>query len=321
MEKIAILVPLSEEIAENLKSFMPAGFTFSHPPDASPQALASLISDADYAVADAPPVTAELLKEARRLKLVHKWGTGTDNIDVGAAKALGIPVARTTGVNATPVAEFTLGLMISLGRGIMRGHLALREGRWAWGEIWRSSFMLPGRTVGIIGFGHIGQRLAELLTPFGCRILYHNRNRIDADTEARLSAQYADLPTLLAQSDIVILHCPLTPQTRGLIGRRELRMMKSSALLLNLARGGVVVEADLAEALASGEIAGAATDVFEHEPPPPDHPLLGLGNVIVTPHLGGTAFNNRPNIINHWINNIVRVSRGERLPPEDIVHA
>lgn len=246
-------------------------------------------------------------------------GGRVDNFDLEAARARGITVARTTGSNAVPVAEFTLGLIIALMRNLSWGHHTLREGEWRTNQSPKPSLMLSGKTVGIIGFGAIGQNLARLLRPFGGPILYSKTTRLTEAEEQALGARHATLEDILEQSDVVSLHCPLTPRTAGMIDRAALRRMKRTAVLINVARGGVVVEADLVEALRAREILGAAMDVFETEPVPPDNPLLRMENVVVTPHIAAMAADNFEKTIGQMFGNIARFARGEGVPDSDRV--
>jgi phosphoglycerate dehydrogenase-like enzyme len=209
--------------------------------------------------------------------------------------------------------------MIAIGRRIVTAHQTMLEGRWAKNEIWRQSILLSGKTVGIVGLGAIGKQVARRLTGFDCDVLYNNRTQLPPEEAASRAVRYAPLAELLEKSDFVCLTCPLTPQTRGMIGRAELETMKPGAILVNVARGGIVVEEDLLWALQTNRIAGAAIDVFDPEPPAPDNPLLHLPNVIVTPHCASTAFENSAIGVRHWLRNIQAVARGEDLPEADRV--
>jgi phosphoglycerate dehydrogenase-like enzyme len=281
--------------------------------------MKQIIADADYAIAGQVGVSREVLQAASKLKLLHKWGVGVDNLDVDAARELGIKVARTTGSNAVPVAEFTLGLMLSALRYISFGHAELKKGDWRGGRLPGETFQLSGKTVGIVGFGAIGKNVAKLLRGFGCTILYSKRQPLDAAEEAALGVRHASLQELLAQSDIVSLHCPLTPETADMIDKAAFAAMKKTAVLINVARGGVVVESDLVEALRAGEIAAAAMDVFSVEPLPADSELLTLDNLVVTPHLAAIAADNFAPTVKRMFNNIAVVSRGEPVPALDLV--
>lgn len=319
MQKIAMLQPVADEMMGIIRELLPEGFTVDAVTGRAPADLEAAMADADYGVWWDVPVTAEIVAASPKVKLFHKWGVGVDNIDMEACRARGIQVARTTGSNAAPVAEFTIGAMIALARRIVPAHISTAAGGWEKNEVWKRSIMVTGKTVGIIGLGSIGKGVAKRLAGFDCRILYHNRNRIPAAEEAALGVEYATLDDLLRQSDIVSLNCPLSPETKGMIDARAFGLMKRGALLVNVARGGVVVEADLVRALEDGTLAGAAVDVFESEPPPKDHPLLRMPNVIVTPHTASTAFENSRKGVAHWLGNIVRVSKGEPIPQKDQV--
>lgn len=318
-QKIAMLQPVADEMMGIIRELLPEGFTVSAVTGRTPDDLKAAMADADYGVWWDVPVTAEIVAASPKVKLFHKWGVGVDNIDMEACRARGIQVARTTGSNAAPVAEFTIGAMIALARRIVPAHISTAAGGWEKNEVWKRSIMVTGKTVGIIGLGSIGKGVAKRLAGFDCRILYHNRNRIPAAEEAALGVEYATLDDLLRQSDIVSLNCPLSPETKGMIDARAFGLMKRGALLVNVARGGVVVEADLIRALEDGTLAGAAVDVFETEPPPADHPLRRMPNVIVTPHTASTAFENSRRGIAHWLGNILRVSKGEAIPEKDRV--
>ena len=210
--------------------------------------------------------------------------------------------------------------MLATLRHIGNGHADLRAGNWRGvGAQTRETFMLSGKTVGIVGFGAIGKAVARLLQGFGCTILYHKPNRLSAEDERTLGARYATMPELLAASDVVSLHCPMTALTKDLIDAKALAAMKRTAILVNVARGGVVVEDDLVQALADGTIHAAAMDVFAVEPLPADSKLIGIENLLLTPHLAAIAADNYAPTVNRMFANIVAVSRGEPLPPGDVV--
>jgi phosphoglycerate dehydrogenase-like enzyme len=318
-ETILILQPIAAELRDIIMAELPPGFVASFTDSGEPAALKAKLADADYVVFWDIGLPADLLQAAPRLKLAHKWGVGVENIDLDVARARAIQVARTPGSNAVPVAEFAVGLMIAIGRRIVTAHNSMVAGRWAKNEIWRRSIMLSGKTVGIVGLGAIGKEVARRLTGFGCPVLYNTRTKLPAAEAASLGVTHRSLEALLAESDFICLCCPLTPQTRGMIAAPQLAAMKPGAILVNVARGGIVVEADLVAALREGKLAGAAIDVFEPEPPDPANPLLHMENVIVTPHCASTAFENSGKGVRHWLANIGRVARGEALPETDRV--
>lgn len=231
-------------------------------------------------------VDAELLARCPELLAVSSTGAGYDYIDVAACTAAGVIVCNQGGTNSEAVAEHALGLMLSLSKRIHLGDRALRHG----GHIDRFALKgndLRGKTLGVVGLGAIGGRLAELCTDlFDMRILAYDPYLTPAQFRAR-SARPTDLADLLRSSDFVSIHCPRSPETLGMFGQAEFAAMRPTAYFLNTARGGIHDEAALVEALRSGLIAGAGIDVFLHEPPPADHPLLQLDTVIATPHTAG----------------------------------
>jgi D-3-phosphoglycerate dehydrogenase len=318
-ETILILQPIAAELRDIIRAELPPGFDLSFTDSPDPAHLKAKLADADYVVFWDIGLPADLLNAAPRLKLAHKWGVGVENIDHDVCKARGIQIARTPGSNAVPVAEFAVGLMIAIGRRIVTAHNSMVRGAWAKNEIWRKSIMLSGKTVGIVGLGAIGKQVAKRVQGFGCTVLYNTRTKLPDAEEAALNVSHRGLADLLAQSDFVCLCCPLTPETRGMIAAPQLATMKPGSILVNVARGGIVPEADLIAALRDGPLAGAAIDVFEPEPPDPANPLLHMDNVIVSPHCASTAFENSAIGARQWLGNIARVARGEALPETDRV--
>jgi D-3-phosphoglycerate dehydrogenase len=305
---------------EQLRKLLLPGYSIAAAAAPGDEAMKALIADADFAISGQVGVSGDVLRAAKKLKLLHKWGVGIDNIDVAAAKQLGIKVARTTGSNALSVAEFTIGLMLSTLRFHALGNLHLQRSEWRGiSALPGEPLLLSGKTVGIVGLGAIGSNVAKLLKGFGCTILYTKQTPLPAADEARIDVTYASLDTIMTQSDVVSLHCPLTPETANLIDARALARMKPTAILVNVARGGVVVEADLAAALKTRTIRGAAMDVFSIEPLPKDSPLIGLDNIVLTPHLAAvTADTFAPNVLRMFVN-MQHVAEGRPVPPLDHV--
>jgi D-3-phosphoglycerate dehydrogenase len=318
-ETILILQPVAAELRDIIEAEVPAGFVATFTENTEPAELKAKLADADYVVFWDVGLPADLLNAGPRLKLAHKWGVGVENIGLEVARARSIQVARTPGSNAVPVAEFAVGLMIAIGRRIVTAHNLTAAGQWAKNEIWRRSIMLSGKTVGIVGLGAIGKQVAQRVAGFGCTVLYNTRTPLPQAEETARGVAYRSLADLLAQSDFVCLCCPLTAETRGMIAAKQLATMKPGSILVNVARGGIVVEADLIAALRDGPLVGAAIDVFEPEPPDPANPLLHMDNVIVTPHCASTAFENSATGVRHMLANIGRVARGEALPETDRV--
>jgi phosphoglycerate dehydrogenase-like enzyme len=258
-------------------------------------------------------ITEEVLSWAPRLRFIQQPSVGHQHIDVNACQQKGVAVANTPGVNDAAVAEHTVMLALALLKKAFYAHRLTSQGEWAQRELmWeRGIFELQGKNYGIIGMGRIGRELAKRLAVFETHTFYYDPVRLSPEQEGDLKVQYKPLDDLLKLSDIVSLHVPLTEQTRGLISERELGLMKFSAVFINVARGECVDEAALARRLREKKLAGAGIDVFTVEPVPRDHPLLGLENVILTPHIAGATSEVRQRVTQMAVGNIVRVLRGE----------
>lgn len=239
-------------------------------------------------------VDAELLDAAGpQLRCVANVAVGFDNVDVEAARERGVVVTNTPEVLDDATADLTLALLLAATRRLAEGDRLVRTGRsWSWGMSFMLGSSLRGKLLGIVGLGGIGRRVAERARAFGLEIAYHSRHPAPAEVEAALDAQRMPLEQLLREADVVSLHCPLTPETHHLIGAAELESMKESAVLINAARGPVVDERALAEALAAGRIAAAGLDVYEREPRVTPQ-LLELENVVLLPHLGSATSDGR----------------------------
>ncbi len=264
-------------------------------------------------------VDRELLDSAPRLRIVAQYAVGFDNIDVEHATRRGVYVTNTPGVLTDATADLTWALLLAAARRVVEADRFVRSGEWwrtgtGWHPMMMLGFHVTGKTLGIIGMGRIGQAVARRARGFNMRILYYQRHRLPEDVERELGAQYVDLETLLRESDFVSIHVPLTPETRRMIGERELRMMKRTAILINTARGAVVDEEALVRALREGWIAAAALDVFEREPLPPDHPLTKLDNVVLAPHIGSATRETRAAMARLVAENLLAFYRGE-VPP------
>ena len=234
--------------------------------------------DADIIAVSNLPLNADVINGCTNLKMLAVAFTGVDHIAMDACRQKGITVCNCAGYSTAAVADLVFGMVVALYRNLIPCNEAVRREGTKEGLI---GFELEGKTFGIIGTGAIGLRVASIAQAFGCRVLAYSRTKKDVP-----GITYTDLETLLKSSDIVSLPTPLTPETRGLIGEKELSSMKPSAILINTARGPVVDSAALADALNCGKIAGAGVDVFEMEPPvPADHPLLNAKNLIATPHV------------------------------------
>jgi D-3-phosphoglycerate dehydrogenase len=268
--------------------------------------LVDLIKGIDAIIVGEDDVTRKVIEHADRLKIISKNGVGVNQIDVAAATEKGIFVTNTPGANSNAVADLTFGLMLSTARRIPFAHNATREGKWEkfiGGEIWQ-------KTIGIVGLGYIGKGVAKRARGFEMRILGYDVVQ-DQEFARLVGLTYVPLETLFREADFVTLHVPLTKDTEGLVTRDHLRMMKKKAYLVNIARGGVVSSADLHDALSKKELAGAALDVFEDEPPV-GNPLLTLDNVVTTSHIGAFTWESMENMGKAAAQNVIDVLQGRR---------
>jgi D-3-phosphoglycerate dehydrogenase len=244
-----------------------------------PAELAERIGDDDVVIniRSTSRFTADVLERCPALRLISIWGTGTDNVDLEAARRQGIHVTNTPGVSAVAVAEHTLALMMAVARRTVEVDQQVRQGRWPRAMVTQ----LRGKTLGLIGTGAIGREVARLGSAIGMRVIawtFHPQGDV---------AEWVSLDEVFRQSDVLSVHVRLSAETSGLIRREHLDLMKPGAILINTARGGIVREADLVQALLTNRIAGAGLDVFETEPLPPESPLFAIPNVVLTPHAAG----------------------------------
>lgn len=247
-----------------------------------------------------------------QLKVISNHAVGYDNIDIPAATARGIPVGNTPGILTAATADFTFALLMAAARRLLEGDRQVREGKWqTWGPAILLGADFEGATLGIIGFGRIGKAVARRAVGFDMRILFSDPT---TPTDPAIPAQSVNLPTLLREADFITLHTPLTSETRHLINSHTLAQMKSTAVLVNTSRGGVVDQEALFAALKEKRIAAAALDVTDPEPLPTDHPLLTLDNLIITPHIASASTRTRQQMSRLAAENLLAGLRGEKLP-------
>lgn len=279
--------------------------------DASESELLNCLGGVECVFSQASgPIFPGVYPELGRRKLVQLLSAGYDFLDIDLARANRLVVCSNGGANAIAVAEHTVLLILSVLRRLTVLDASMRTGG-AERDVARNH-ELAGRSVGLLGFGFIGREVAKRLRGFEVELLYHDVARASAQTEAALSASFRSLPDLLAESDVLSLHTPLNEQTRQIINRQTLALMKPDAVLVNTARGELVDEAALAEALREGRLMGAGLDVFSVEPPPSGHPLLAAElHVVATPHSAGPTWESFPRRIDNAFANAERVRRGE----------
>lgn len=329
MLKILVLSPMPEGLirlffAESLENNkLEADFVTVNEPGS--ERLRKELADADIVVGDYTfkvPITAEMVDLMTKVKLVAQPSTGYDHIDLAACREKGIPVTNIGGANAISVAEHTLAVAMMLLKRIGYAHRRMTEGAWVQEELLNVAAEVHGKTWGIIGLGRIGKEVAWRAKAMGANVVYTDSMPLPEQEEKKLGVSFLPLQRLLAASDIVSIHVPLTDETRGMMGEKEFRLMKSYAVFVNVARGELADEAALATAVTQGWIGGAGVDVFVSEPVGPENPLVMAAkegvNIVLTPHIAGATNDARLRIIQTTVDNVVRVALGQ--PPLNVVN-
>jgi len=260
-------------------------------------------------VRSATKVTRELLEQAPNLRVVGRAGVGVDNIDLGVATEFGIPVINAPEGNTVSAAELAMALILTVARNVSWADASVQGGAWARSQF--SGIEIRGKTLGLVGLGDIGLEVSRRARAFDMNVLYHKRVALSAEFEQMAGVRHAALAELMGESDVVSLHVPHTDATEGMIDAAALALMKSDAILINTARGGLVDETALAEALRGGRIAGAGLDAFVEEPLPVGHPLTDCPNVLLSPHVGGGTGGGQRGMIRSIVENLQRVARGD----------
>jgi len=307
--RILSLPPIGQEIVRGL--FAPLGdaaeVTFPRTRDRA--GLLAALPSADIVIADYSRgfvLDAEAVAAARRLSFVQMPAVGVDRLDLAALTAADVPVANAAGFNARGVAEWVAGAAFALCRNLAWGDRAMRAGGWPQAEMAaRNPRELHTQRVGIVGFGAIGARTARLFAALDCAVSYWTRRR-----RPEAAATYRELDDLVATSDILVIALPLTDETRGLLGPERLALLPEGALLINVARGGIAPDDAVLGALESGRLAGAALDVFDREPLPPDHPLRSREDVLLSPHAAGASVQSQLNLITAVRDNVTAAVLG-----------
>jgi len=327
--KIVILSPMPEGLirlffAESMEKYkIEADFKTVIDPD--PESLKTELREADVVIGDYTfkiPITSEMVDAMTKVRLIAQPSTGYDHIDLAACKKKGIPVTNVGSANAVSVAEHTMALALVLLKRIGYAHRRITEGAWVQEELLNVAAELSGKTWGIIGFGRIGREVAQRAKGMGANVVYTDIAKLPDTDEQRLGVAFLPLQRLLAESDVVSIHVPLTDRTRGMMQEKEFRLMKSYAVFVNVSRGELTDEGALARAVSQGWIGGAGVDVFSSEPIAPENPLLAAAregaNIVLTPHIAGATNDARLRIIQTTVENVVRVATGQ--PPVNVVN-
>jgi phosphoglycerate dehydrogenase-like enzyme len=306
-----LLVSPSAEVSEIAREMAPSGFETVIISDS--EVVASL-PGTEYMICY-PHVSMRdaFYKAAPKLRLVQLLSAGYDNVDLEAARRAKVPLSNNGGANAISVSEHALMLMLTVYRKVVWQHGSVSGGRWRGNGPAPKMYELYDKTLGIIGLGTIGKKVARLGRAFGMRVQYFDIARLTEDEADALGVKFRLLRELIRTSDIVSLHVPLNSSTRHIIGAEELALMKPTSIIINTSRGPVIDETALAATLAAGKIFGAGLDVFDQEPPPPNNPLFRLDNVVLTAHFAGPTWDNHTARFRNAFDNVQRVARGE--PP------
>ncbi|MCH8205764.1 MAG: C-terminal binding protein [Chloroflexi bacterium] len=293
-------------------------------PDGSEETLASLAGDVDGILTCFAQVTDTVVRAAERCVVIGRYGVGVDNIAVDTATELGIAVTYVPDYCVEEVSDHVMALLLAWNRRIVLFHNSVKTSGWGSVSLTVRMMRLRGKKLGIVGFGRIGRSVCSKARAFGLEVLTHDPY-VSADVAAQHGARLSDLPTLLAESDFVTLHAPLVPDTRNMIGGAELGMMKPEAFLINAARGPLIDEDALYDALTQGKIAGAGVDVLVDAAPPPNHPLLKLDNLLVTPHVAFFSQESTLELEERAAGEVARVLQGQMpdnlVNPEVLSHA
>jgi glycerate dehydrogenase len=278
----------------------------------SPEEVTARARAAGVLITNKAPVTAAVIAQAPGLRFIALLATGVDPVDVAAARRRGIPVANVPEYGTDSVAQLTFALLLELCSHVALHAAAVRAGEWARAptfSFWKVPLIeVAGKTMGVVGFGRIGRRVGEVALAFGMGVLAHDQAQ--ADPPAYRPFGWAGLDELFSRADVISLHCPLTPGNLGLVNRRRLRLVKPTAYLLNTARGPLVAEGDLAEALNEGRLAGAGLDVVAREPVRPDNPLLTARNCLLTPHIARATVEARRRLLEAAVANVASFLAG-----------
>lgn len=312
MPKVVFFTQLDPELHPLLTQHAPDGYTVDVAETETPVAEKSaLLSDADALILFPSRIEDEALKAAKQLKHIQLVSAGFEHMNLPLIEELGITISNNGGANAIDVAEQTMALILGIYRRLIELDHDVRNDRWYEMQTGKCTYTIWNKTVGLIGLGNIGRRVARLLKPFECELIYSDAYPAPPEVESEIGIVRVDLSELLGRADIVSLHVPINDQTRHMIGADQLARMKPNAIVVNTCRGGVIDEAALTKALETGQIAYAGLDVLEQEPPAPDNPLFKLKNTLLTPHAAGITRDTWDRRGRFVFGNIARALSGE----------
>ena len=319
--KIAILDVWAEAVRDQTRAVAPENFELHFAESYDEDHQIEIAQICDFIVCGTAPISRRLLDAAPNVKFIQKWGIGFDKVDLEAVRDHGLGLCNTAGANSSVVAEHTVLLILAVYRHLLEIDTRLRNGEWLDIKIMlrNNALQMRGKTIGILGFGNIGRAVAQRLIGFETNVIYYDISRAAEKIERKFKASYVSLGHLLKESDILTIHTPLDESTRNIVDANAINQMKDTAIIINCARGGILNEKALFDAIKAGHIRGAGIDVWEPEPTEPENPLLSLDKVVVTPHAAGSAFDNVGNVSNHCFKNIQLFLDGKALPEADVI--
>jgi phosphoglycerate dehydrogenase-like enzyme len=317
MKKLAVIGPFNDVMRSVLESVVPENFALSY---IAEEEKIHEAYDADYVILRTFRLDKTQIEHMRNLRMIQRWGAGYDSVDIAAAGERGIPVATAPGANAFAVAELAILLMLAVYRKLIPLHNGMREGKWRRNDFVDQSYMLHGKTAGIVGLGFIGRLVAERMRSFGVTLQYYDVFRLSEEEEKQSGISYVPFEELLKTSDILSLHLPLSDKTRNILNRSTLALMKPTAIVINTSRGGLIDEEALYEAIRDGKLLGAGLDCHETEPPEKPKPLYELDGVAVTCHTGGNTVDLNEKLAAICFENLLNFDAGKPINPRCLVN-
>lgn len=316
MEKVLVIGPFNESMKKALADAFDDRFSLEY---ITSREEYGRIADADYIILRTLNLNAEDIAAMDKVKLIQRWGVGFDSVDVQAAGEKGIPVAITYGINSTPVAEMAMALTLAVYRNLVPMTNGIQEGKWEREVYSKTSYTISGKTVGIIGIGNIGRKVAALFQAFGATVIYYDLFRLSPEREEELGLTYYGLNEIWDKCDIISLHAPATPETAHMVNAEALARMKNGAVLINTAREELIDMDALVQAMKNGKLLGVGLDAVEEETMS-KQPFREMDNVVLAAHLGGNTADNSVHMAKRCAEQVAAISEGKVLTPPHLVN-
>ena len=316
MEKVLVIGPFNESMKKALADAFDDRFSLEY---ITSREEYGRIADADYIILRTLNLNAEDIAAMNKVKLIQRWGVGFDSVDIQAAGEKNIPVAVTFGINSTPVAEMAMALTLAVYRNLVPMTTGIQDGKWEREVYSKTSYTINGKTVGVIGIGNIGRKVAALFQAFGATVLYYDLFRLSPEREEELGLTYYNLDEIWDKCDIVSLHAPATPETTHMVNAQSLARMKDGAVLINTAREELIDMDALVQAVKNGKLLGVGLDAVEEETMS-KQPFRGMDNVVLAAHLGGNTADNSVHMAKRCAEQVAAISEGKVLSAPHLVN-